>query len=177
MEQTETAYDEDNNVIQTTMRERYHNAVASQAGPLQNPGTTPNARVTYVAQYPDAIGRVVNSANYGTNGSTSLSRPATAPVRSDTILVSSSAFDSAGNVATITDPAGTVTCIEYDALARKITVTQNCVSGSSSSSSFSSNSSSSGGCSPSDDTNAVTRNTYTPDGMQATMTAVNSRLR
>ena len=48
MEQAETAFDNAGNAIQQTVRQRYHNAAASQLGALQNPSTTPKARVTYV---------------------------------------------------------------------------------------------------------------------------------
>ena len=53
MEQVETAYDEASNVIQTTTRQRFHDATGT--GPLSYPGgSQPVARVTYVA-----IGRAV----------------------------------------------------------------------------------------------------------------------
>ncbi|MFO1040792.1 MAG: hypothetical protein U0941_03350 [Planctomycetaceae bacterium] len=78
-EQTETIYDHASNVIQTTTRQRYHTAPDSQTGPLQNTTTTPKARVSYQAMYPDALGRTVATVNYGTHGGTSLSRPATIP--------------------------------------------------------------------------------------------------
>ena len=86
---------------------------------------TPNAWVTYVASYPDAIRRVVNTANYGTNGGSALSRPATVPTRADTVLVNSTSFDSAGNVLQTTDPLGIVTRYSFDAVRRKLTETQN----------------------------------------------------
>ena len=69
MTQTELAFDADSNVIQTTRRERYHDAGAMETGALMNPGTAPYARVTYVAYYPDPIGRPQARADYGTNGS------------------------------------------------------------------------------------------------------------
>ena len=65
--------------------------------------------MTYVASYLDSIGRSVASADYGTNGGAALSGSSTIPSRSDTVLVSSTAFDSAGNVLQTTDPAGLVT--------------------------------------------------------------------
>ena len=140
MEQAETTYDAGSHVIQVTSRQRYHNAAAAQLGPLQNPSATPNARVTYVAQYPDPIGRLSVTASYGTNGGTGLTRPATAPARSDSILVSSVVYDSAGNTLQTTDPAGMAIRFEYDAAGRKTKVTENYVAISSSSSSSSSSS-------------------------------------
>jgi len=177
MAQTETTFDESNTAIQTTNRQRYHNAPASQTGALQDPDTTPNARVTYLALYPDPIGRLVNAADYGTNGGTALVRPSTAPARSTLILVNTTGYDSAGNVSAATDPAGLVICFTFDAAGRESSKTENCTTtGSSSSSSASSSSSSSDDpCAPSDDTNVVTLTTYTPDGMRATLTAINGR--
>ncbi|MDX1969447.1 MAG: RHS repeat-associated core domain-containing protein [Planctomycetaceae bacterium] len=100
----------------------------------------------------------------------SLSRPTTIPARSETVLVTGQAYDSAGNLSSQTDPAGMPTCLEYDAADREITKITNCVSGSSSSSS------SSGGeaCAASDDANITVRTTYNADGNVATLTAVNS---
>ena len=72
LQQTETAYDAATNVIQTTTRQRYHNADASQVGALGDPSTIPNARVTYAAGYPDAAGRPVAAADYGNERRASL---------------------------------------------------------------------------------------------------------
>ena len=83
LEQVEFKYDSAGNVIETVTRRRYHNAPDSQTGPLADPSTTPKARVTYVASYPDPLGRVIATAEYGTNGGTALSRPGTVPARSD----------------------------------------------------------------------------------------------
>lgn len=75
LEQTETDYDAASNVIQLTARQRYHNASASQTGPLADPSTDPKARVTYTAHWDDAIGREIATAACGTNGGTALARP------------------------------------------------------------------------------------------------------
>ncbi len=83
IEQVENTYDAAGNAILTKTRYRYHNAPANQTGPLQDPSTTPKARVTYVATYYDPFGRVIATADYGTNGGTTLTRPATVPARSD----------------------------------------------------------------------------------------------
>jgi YD repeat-containing protein len=172
MEQVETTYDNAGNVIQTTRRQRYHNAPDTQTGALQNPSTTPKARVTYSTAYSDSLGRTVASVDYGTNGGGTFSRPDTIPARSDSVLVSSTSFDAAGNVAETVDPSGMVTQYEYDDAGRKTAVIENVQDGSSSSSS---SSSSGDGCDPSDDANRTTRCTYMPDGQQATLTAVNPR--
>jgi len=170
LEQVETTFDDAGSVIQSTVRKRYHNAPDSQKGALQDPSTTPKARVTYSAMWQDGIGRTVATADYGTNGGTSLSRPDTIPESSDTILVSFTHFDDAGNAYELVDPAGMVTRREFDDLGRVVAEIKNYKPDDSSSSS-----SSGGDCEPSDDTNVTTRYTYTPDGQQATMTAVNPR--
>jgi RHS repeat-associated protein len=169
LEQAETVFDNAGNAIQVTARQRYHNAVDTQTGPLQDPDTTPKARVTYAASYPDPLGRVVAMANYGTNGGTALTRSATIPTASDTILVNLTRYDDAGNVYEMVDPIGTVTRLEFDDAGRKTTLIENYQSV------VSSSSSSGGGCDPSDDVNRETQFTYNPDGFQATLTAINGR--
>lgn len=166
MEQMETVYDVASNVIQSTTRQRYHNAPANQTGELQNPGTTPKARVTYGAMYPDALGRQSASANYGTNGGTALSRSSTIPTRSDTILVTSLDYDAAGNQSASTDAAGMTTCFGYDAVGREVQRVMNCDSSSSSSSSE-------GACDPSDDIDVTVQTAYNADGNVASITAIN----
>ncbi|MEI8381047.1 MAG: RHS repeat-associated core domain-containing protein [Planctomycetota bacterium] len=168
IEQVETTYDAASNAIQTTVRQRYHNAPDSQTGPLQTPTTTPKARVASQTTYPDAIGRTVATVNYGTNGGTALSRPATIPASSDTTLVTLLAYDSTGQVATQTNPAGIVSRFEYDDAGHRTAVILN-ASGSSSSSS----SSASGACEPSDDVNVTVLTGYNADGNVATITAKN----
>lgn len=168
LEQSESVYDDASNVIETITRQRYHNAPANQTGPLQDPGNNPKARVTYSAMYPDSLGRAQASADYGTNGGSALSRSATAPTPLDTILVSLTAYDSAGNTLSTTDPSGMVTRMGYDDLGRVVEQIQNYQP------SVSSSSSSSGGCGTSDDVNVTVRTTYNADGNVETLIAVNS---
>ena len=166
MEQAETLFDAASHAIVSIVRQRFHNAPDSQTAPLVDPGTAPKARVTYAANWLDGAGRNVATAGYGTNGGSALSRPDAVPVRSDTVLVSSMVFDDAGNMQQSIDPAGKVTFKVYDAADHEVTVIENYVT--------SSSSSSGGDCPASDDQNRTTQYTYTPDGQQATMTAVNS---
>jgi RHS repeat-associated protein len=92
-------------------------------------------------------------------------------VRSDSILVTSSSYDSAGNLVAQTNPANVTTCFEHDAAGRRTVITLNCHSASSSSSS---SSSSGGSCVPSDDLNVTVVTAYTADGNVASITANNS---
>ena len=169
LEQMEFSYDSAGNVVSTVVRRCYHNAPDNQTGPLEDPSTTPKARVTYTASYPDALGRVIGTADYGTNGGTALSRPATVPARSENVLVTTTEYNNRGEAEATTDPAGLVTVITNDDAGREIERIVNTQGSSSSSSS----SSSSGGCLPSADTNVTTRTSYTPDGNVASITAVN----
>ena len=171
MEQSEFSYDDAGNIIQTTIRQRYHNAPDSQTGALKTPTLSPAARVTYAANYPDAVGRPQAGANYGTNGGSPLSRPNTIPARFDTVLVGSQSYDNAGNLSQTTDPAGMITSFSYDAAGRRLTVVENAVTWGSSSSSSSSSGS---GCLPSDDANRTTQFTYNADGQVSTLIAVNA---
>ncbi len=168
MEQAETAFDNAGNAIQQTVRQRYHNAAASQLGALQNPTATPKARVTYVATYPDALGRTVASASYGTNGGTTLSRSAAIPTRSDTVLVTTTVYSSAGNQQSTKDPLAIETRSEHDAMGRETKRIMNYVA------SPSSSSSSSGGCAPSADLNVTVETTWNADGNVKTINAKNA---
>lgn len=167
LQETETARDHAGNVIQSTQRERYHNAPASQTGPLGSPALTPNARITYTTTYPDGIGRTSADVEYGTAGGTSFTRPATIPATSDTVLVSRQAFDPAGELQDTTDPAGKVTRTNRDAAGRTVEIIDNYVVSPGTPSS-------STACSPPDDTNQTVRFTYTPDSNRKTITAVNA---
>lgn len=171
LEQSESDYDQVSNLIETRQRQRYHNADEDDTGALLDPDNAPKARVTYAAMYPDVLGRTQASVNYGTNGGSALSRPDTIPARSDTVLVSSSQFNNAGELEQTRDPKGMITVFEYDQAGRRITLIENF--GYLPSSGSSSSSSSTASCSPSDDLNRTTRLTYTPDGEQATLTAEN----
>ena len=125
LQQVETTYDNAGNAIQTTTRRRYDNAPATQTGPLQNPATTPKAQVTYVAAYPDALGRIVATADYGTNGGAAFTRSTTIPAPSDTVRVNTAEYDSTGEVFQTTDPKGIVTRLERDDRGREITKIEN----------------------------------------------------
>jgi len=94
-------------------------------GALQNPTTAPKARVSYVANYPDALGRTVAVANYGTYGGAAWSRSATIPARSDDVLVSSSVFNAAGEQTESVDPMGTVMKSGFDQAGRQIKTIEN----------------------------------------------------
>ncbi len=120
--QTLTTYDGDGNAILVTTKDRFDNDTSSDTGSLGNPTTGPEARVSYVANYYDAANRLTATANVGTNGGSSYSRPSSAPSRSDTVLVTSDTYNAAGWVQDETDPKGIDTRTSYDALGRPIQV-------------------------------------------------------
>jgi RHS repeat-associated protein len=169
LEQTETVYDAASNAIQANARQRYHNATGT--GPLGTPTSAqPLARVTYMTVYPDALGRTVATANYGTNGGTVLNRSSTIPARSDTCLVTSTTFNARGEAYLSTDPVGTVMNSAFDDAGRRTSLVENYIAISSSSSS----SSSANSCGQSDAVNQTTNFTYSPDGLLVTITAINA---
>lgn len=53
------------------------------------------ARATFQVFYPDALGRTIATADYGTNGGADLTRPATIPDSSLTVRVSRVAYNAA----------------------------------------------------------------------------------
>lgn len=168
LEQSEIAYDEASNNIKSVQRQRYHNAPDTQTGPLKDPSHDPQARVSYSAMWPDSSGRNQAAANYGTNGGTAFSRPSTIPARSDTVLVTATDYDSAGQVLQTTDPSGMVTRLGYDAAGRQTSQITNyqvsplIVAPDEED------------CDPSADTNVTVLTSYNPDGNIETLTAVNA---
>jgi RHS repeat-associated protein len=116
--QTITTYDSNGNPILVTDKERFNTDVATDTGALGNPTTGPKARVYYTTSYYDAADRLTASVDVGTNGGSAYTRPGTVPTGSDTTLVTSYAYNSAGWVQTVTDPRGVQSKTSYDALGR-----------------------------------------------------------
>ena len=128
VEQIETTYNDANNVVQTTTRQRFHNATGT--GELTSPsGSQPKARVTYQATYHDEIGRQIAVAEYGTYGGAAFSRAAVVPNRTDTILVTSTDYDDAGQAYKTIDPAGREDRQVFDDAGRVVKTIQNYVDG------------------------------------------------
>ena len=154
-EQSETTYDEASNVIQTTSRQRLHNATGT--GELTSPtGSQPKARVSYTAFWPDPVGRQIAAADYGTNGGDSFSRPDTVPTGSNTVLVTETFFDDAGQAWKTIDAKGREDHRTFDAAGRVTSTIQNY------------NDSPSGS-----DENITVETTYNADGLVETLKAIN----
>ena len=155
LSQSSTSYDNNGNAILTEQRERFHDADPSATGALGSASSGIRARVSYGAAYFDAADRLTASVELGSNGGSAYSRPATAPARSDTALVSSYSYDSAGHLRDVTDPRGLVARSLYDALGRRTTAIANYTGGA-----------------PGSDTDVTTRTSYDGNGNVRTIEAV-----
>jgi RHS repeat-associated protein len=153
LEQVQTIYDGDSNVIETMDSQRFHNATGT--GPLGNPSSGIGARVYYTTNYYDPANRLTASVDVGTNGGTAYVRPATPPAPSDTALVTSYDYNSAGWVQDTIDPRGLDTRTLYDNLGRTTETIDNYTNGV-----------------PTNDTNGTSLYTYDGDNNVLTQTAV-----
>ena len=118
LSQTEYTYDLNSNPIQTTTRERFHDASVSLFGSLGTPTSGVPARVSYTTSYYDAANRLTATVDVGTNGGVTYVRPGSIPSGSATTLLTTYDYDSAGRVQTIIDPRGIMSAMLYDALGR-----------------------------------------------------------
>src|SRR5581483_8067460 len=119
LEQEQSIYDNDGNVIETIDRQRFHNTTGT--GPLGTPTSpTEAARVYYAAAYYDNVDRLIASVDAGTDGGTAWTRPGTVPSSSPTLLVTSYAYSylATGAVRNVHDPMGIDTYYGYDNLDR-----------------------------------------------------------
>ena len=156
MQQSELIYDAASNVIEQKTGMRFHDADGT-TGELGNPSTEPKARISYMAVWPDPLGQAKNIADYGTNGGSALSRPSTAPARSDTVLVTTTEYNTRGEMFQTKDPKGTTMYFEFDHAGQMTKQIENYVDGV-----------------PSLDTDKTTQFAYNADGRLKALTAVNS---
>ena len=129
LEQQDSSYDANSNLIQTTIRQRFHNASPTATGALGTASSGIRARVSTSTAYYDAADRLTASVDLGTNGGSPYIRPATPPAPSDVALVSSYSYDSAGRLKDVTDPRGLVARTLYDALGRRTRTIANATGG------------------------------------------------
>ena len=152
LDQLEITYDS-GNATQTTAYARKH--TASGTGAL----TTTTARAGYTTAWYDGADRQTASANYGTNGGSAFTRPGTAPSRSDTVLVTSTEYNTAGLAYKITDPAAREDRLEFDDAGRQTKTIQNYTDGNPSTGTS--------------DEDVTVENAYNSNGTLSTLTAKN----
>src|SRR5205807_5515436 len=105
----------------------FHDATGT--GALGNPSSGIGARVYYAGAYFDNAGRLTASVNVGTNGGSSWTRPSSAPSSSATVLVTTQAYNAAGWVQDVTDPAGIDRRNSFDNLGRTTKTVQDYTNG------------------------------------------------
>ena len=152
LEEHATAYDAAGNAVLTTSKLRFHDAAGH--GPLGTATGGVKARASYGAFYYDRADRLTAAVDVGTNGGVSYARPASVPARSDTALVTTYAYDAAGNPFSTVDPRGIEDRSEYDDLGRQTALIEAYTDGV-----------------PSDADDRITRWTYTGLGDVQSMTA------
>ncbi len=155
IEQNETEYDEASNVTARVRLLRFHNA--SGTGALDGPAGSPASRNYYTFQWNDGIGRIVASANYGTDGGSEPPRPPTIPTSSSSILVDRTAYNAAGLVSATVNPLEIENRTEYDATGKVTKLIENYVDGI-----------------PDGASDRTTQYAYTPDGLLHLLTLQNS---
>jgi YD repeat-containing protein len=153
LEQGEYAYDPNGNVIQVTLRQRFHDE--TDTGALGDADSGVLARVSFAGMYYDPLNRLTDQVNVGTNSAEAWTRPEEVPTRSDTALVTSYTYNLAGWTEDVIDPAGIVSRTLYDNLGRTIITIANYTNGT-----------------PTSNTNKTTAYTYDGLGQMLTLTAV-----
>ena len=126
LSETDYTYDVEGNVTlrlheQIPRRDRHRHSGTPSTGVL--------ARVSYSASYYDLANRLTDSVDVGTNGGSAYTRPSTPDSRSDTVLVASYDYNTAGEVESVTDPMGLVNETYYDLLGRTTKTIENYVDG------------------------------------------------
>ena len=129
LSQTEYAYDADGNIIMTTTRDRFNTDSNSSKGGLGTNSSGVEARVSFTTVYYDAANRLIESVNVGTYGGSSYTRGGAPTASSDTVLVTFTSYNAAGEVAIVTDPNNIKTETFYDNLGRTTKTIANYVDG------------------------------------------------
>jgi hypothetical protein len=101
LQQTENTLDADGYVTATVVRRRFDNETGNGARGTPTSGVT--TRVSYAGMYYNKANRLTATVDVCTNG-TAWTMPASVPTRSDTVLVMSQTYNSAGWVQGVTDP-------------------------------------------------------------------------
>jgi RHS repeat-associated protein len=123
--ETVMIYDAGSNLIQTTRYQR--TSTSTQTGDLATSWTAAKSRRTFQAQWFDLAHRVTDQVEYGDNGGSNLSRPATppAPNSSNNYIVAHFDYDAGGRRNRMTDNLAHVTRFTFDGLARVTQAVEN----------------------------------------------------
>jgi RHS repeat-associated protein len=118
VDETVTSYDAASNVIQTTRYQR--TSTSTQTGDLATSWTAAKSRRTFGAQWFDPANRMTDVVDYGNNGGSTFTRPATppAPNTSNNYLVTHYDFDAGGRQNKTTSNLARVTQETFDGLGR-----------------------------------------------------------
>jgi RHS repeat-associated protein/uncharacterized delta-60 repeat protein len=81
-------------------------------------------RTSYTANWYDLAGRLTDTADLGTHGGTTYTRPASPPERADDVLLTSYEYDAQGRLEFVTDPNAIITRTQYDPLNRVAATTE-----------------------------------------------------
>jgi RHS repeat-associated protein len=130
VEQQVQVYDAASNVIQRTRYQR--TSTTAKLGDLSVSWAAGQSRRTFVAEWFDLANRSTDVVDYGTNGGSNLSRPATPPLAntSDNYIVMHVDFDAAGRPYRVTDNKARVTESTFDGLGRETRTIENRIDGS-----------------------------------------------
>ncbi|MFN0012210.1 MAG: RHS repeat-associated core domain-containing protein [Phycisphaerales bacterium] len=150
LEESHTTYDDASGtvVLQWSVARRHDDLGSGTTGaldsnadsdPLKVTAGNVKGRVSIQAMWYDALNRLTDTAVYGTNGivgdgvadaAKDFNRSGlSVPSRSDTVLVSSTTYDTDGSVLETTDPRGLKMRFEYDKAGRKTKEIKNYVDG------------------------------------------------
>jgi RHS repeat-associated protein len=128
LQQTDLTYDANSNVILTVTKQRFDDQTGSQVGALGNPastGTTPKARVSYVEDFYDNLDRLSAEANLGALGTNVATATTVIPTGSSTVLLTTYAYNAAGELQDVVNPNGIDTHTVYDLAGRTTDTYQN----------------------------------------------------
>ena len=125
VEQIETGYDGASNPISTVTKMRLPDATGKGALGSAT-GAQPRARVSWMEDYFDGVGRSRFGADFGTNGGIAPIRSEVPPTPSETVLVSETKYNKAGYQDKTIATDGVIDITNFDALGQPIQSIEAC---------------------------------------------------
>ncbi len=141
LEESQQVYDDGGDVVLSAWISRFHSDIStgSTSGPLDTNADADRlmlssadikGRIQITSSWYDALGRLQDRVQYGTNGGSSFDRDGlSVPARSDTALRTTHVHNDSGTLKEVADPKDLKTRYEYDALGRRTKVITNYVDG------------------------------------------------